>query len=139
MCSSTEISRNVGCNLLMLVVEGRLSVWDPGREESGGVGWHIMNGGGMGIGKYINLGVWAEVGKWGALVLMAFYVIEFYLDWKSRDKLLDGLDDVVVGVQVTEWGGGVIRMVGKVIQDSFIVERYGERRRRGRRGVLVGV
>ena len=98
-----------------------------------------MDCGGMGVGEYIDLGVWAEVGKWGALVLMAFHVIEFYFDWKSRDKLLDGLDDVVVGIQVTEWGGGVIRIVGKVVQDSFIVERYGERRRRGHHGVLVGV
>jgi hypothetical protein len=121
------------------MVEGRLSVWDPGREESSGVGWHMMNGGGMGIGKYINLCVWAEVGKWGALVLMAFYVIEFYFDWESRNKLLDGLYDVVVGIQVTEWGGGVVRVVGKVVQYSFIVERYGERRRGGRRGMLVGV
>jgi hypothetical protein len=98
-----------------------------------------MDGGGMGIGEYINLGVWAEVGKWGALILMAFHVIEFYFDQKSQDKLLDGLDDVVVGVQVMEWGGGVIPMVGKVVQDSCIVERYGERRRRDHHGVPVGV
>jgi hypothetical protein len=70
---------------------------------------------------------------------MAFHVIEFYFDGKGRDKLLDGLDDVVVRIQVTEWGGGFVRVVGKVVQDSFIVERDREMRRRGRRGVLVGV
>jgi hypothetical protein len=33
--------------------------------------------------------------------------------------LLDGLDDVVVRIQVTEWGGGVVRLVGKVVQGQL--------------------
>jgi hypothetical protein len=78
------------------MVEGCFSVGDPGGEEASGVGLHMMDGGSMGICKYIDLGVWAEVRKLGALVLVAFHMIEFYFDWESQNKLLDGLDDVVV-------------------------------------------
>jgi hypothetical protein len=57
---------------------------------------HLMNGGGLCIGKDVYLSMWAEVGEWGAVILVAFNMKQFDFDRKGGDKTLDSLDDVVV-------------------------------------------
>ena len=98
MGSGVDIRWNVGGDLLSVMIKGRFCVWEPGREESGSVWLHVMNGGSMCIGKYVYLSMWVEVGELCAVVLVAFDMIQFDFDWECGDKTLNGLDDVVVGL-----------------------------------------
>ena len=56
----------------------------------------------MGICKNVDFSVWCEVGEWGGQILVAFHMVEFDFDGEGRDKLLDGLDDVIIGAKVAE-------------------------------------
>jgi hypothetical protein len=80
------------------MIEGCFCVWEPGREEASNVQWHLMNGSGVCIGKYIYLSMWTEVGELGAVVLVAFDMIWFDFDREGGDKTLNSLDDVIVGL-----------------------------------------
>ena len=77
----------------------------------------------MGIGKYIYLGMWTEVREWHAVVLMTLDVKQFDFDWEGWNKLMNCLNNVKVGLQVAEWGDGVIWGVGEIIQYCFAVKR----------------
>ena len=100
---------------------------------------HLMNGGGLCISKYVYLSMWAEVGERGAVVLVAFNMKQFDFDRKGGDKTLDSLDDVIVRLYITERGSSIVWVVGKIVEDRFVVDGNGEERSRSRRWVLVGV
>jgi hypothetical protein len=67
------------------MIDGHFGVWKPGREEASRVWLHVMSGGGMCIGKYIDLSMWAEVSELCAVVLVAFDMIQFDFDQEGGD------------------------------------------------------
>jgi hypothetical protein len=125
VCGRAEVVGVVLGDLVLLVEKCRACARDPCGEEASGGWWERVDGVGVVIGKYVDLGVGVEFFEWCLLVLVAFDVEDVDGHGKGGDHRSDGLHNVVVGGEELEGGGEVINRAVDIEDYSFVVDGDG--------------
>jgi len=128
VCSRSNVCREGLGDLARVAEEGGFGARDPGGEEASSAGRHFMDGVGVVVSMYVDLGKGSEFVIWLGAVLVTLDMEDIQRDGEAVNEGPDGLDDVIVRVEEVIGGGTVGNWAGDVIKDTFAVNGDGEGR-----------